>query len=179
MRSVIHWVLLPAAVGGTYVAPTATATTYLTFEQAREAIFPKAQLVPASLELTPEQRKEVEKKSGVKVRIPQVKAWRVEGPSGGWLFVDEVIGKHDFITYAVGLDNEGVVKQVEVMDYRENYGSEVRRADWRSQFVGKSARSKLQLTEDIRNVSGATLSCRHVTEGVRRLLMTYEIAFKR
>jgi FMN-binding protein len=44
------------------------------------------------------------------------------------------------------------------------------------QFVGKTASAPLKLDADIRNISGATLSSRHVTEGVRRLLATYEVA---
>ena len=33
----------------------------------------------------------------------------------------------------------------------------------------------LKLTEDIKNISGATLSSRHITGGVKRLLSTYAI----
>jgi len=33
----------------------------------------------------------------------------------------------------------------------------------------------LALGRQIRNISGASLSCRHVTDGVRRLLSTYAI----
>ncbi len=33
----------------------------------------------------------------------------------------------------------------------------------------------LKLTEDIQNISGATLSSKHITDGVRRLLATYEL----
>jgi hypothetical protein len=33
--------------------------------------------------------------------------------------VDEVVGKHEFITYAAGLNADGSVKQIEIMDYRE------------------------------------------------------------
>jgi hypothetical protein len=36
---------------------------------------------------------------------------------------------------------------------------------------------KLQLGKNIRNVSGATLSCKHVTDGVNRLLATYDLVF--
>jgi outer membrane murein-binding lipoprotein Lpp len=32
---------------------------------------------------------------------------------------------------------------------------------------------------DIRNISGATLSSRHVTEGIKRVLATYEVCLKR
>ena len=97
---------------------------------------------------------------------------------GGWFIVDEVVGKHEFITYAVGLNANGSVKQIEVMDYRETYGGEIRNENWRAQFVGKTSQSPLKLDRDIKNISGATLSCRHVTDGVKRLLAFYEIALK-
>jgi hypothetical protein len=67
--------------------------------------------------------------------------WRVSGH--GWFIVDEVVGKHEFITYAVGLNANGSVKQIEVMDYRETYGGEIRNENWRAQFVGKTSQSPL------------------------------------
>ena len=174
MRPTIHWIAVPALLAG---APgLAWATAYLSLEQAQQVIFPQAKLRESSLMLTPEQRKAVEKVSGVKVRAIEVRAWRAEG--GGWFIVDEVIGKHEFITYAVGLNADGSVKQIEVMDYRENYGSEVRKPEWRGQFAGKKHGAKLKLEDDIKNVSGATLSCRHVTEGVKRLLALHELVLK-
>ena len=41
---------------------------------------------------------------------------------------------------------------------------------WRKQFVGKGAASAIKVGEDIANISGATLSCTHVTDGVRRIV---------
>lgn len=153
------------------------AATYLSIEQAQQAIFPQAKMEKLELQLTPEQRKAIEKTSGVKVRALRLNVWKVEG--GGWLFVDEVIGKHEFITFALGLNAHGSVKQLEVMDYRENYGDEVRRPEWRQQFAGKTGKAKLKLDEDIKSISGATLSCRHLTEGVKRLLATYELVLNK
>jgi Na+-translocating ferredoxin:NAD+ oxidoreductase RnfG subunit len=89
-----------------------------------------------------------------------------------------VYGKHEFITYAVGLNADGSVRQIEVMDYRETYGYEIRNAAWRRQFVGKRHGDSLKLDQDIRNISGATLSCRHIAEGVRRLLALHEVALR-
>ena len=89
-----------------------------------------------------------------------------------------MVGKHEFITYAIGLDAGGGVTQIEVMDYRESYGYEIRNAEWRRQFVGKHAGDKLKLDGDIKNVSGATLSCRHITDGVKRVLALYDIVLK-
>ena len=138
-------------------------------------MFPGASLSPADVKLTPEQRKAIEKASDMRLR-KEPRVWRVAG--GGWFVVDEVLGKHEFITYAVALTAAGAVRQVEIMDYRESYGYEVRDAKWRAQFTGKTAQAPLRLDQDIKNISGATLSSRHVTEGVRRVLAFYEIALK-
>ena len=165
---------LPAAVALTVPAPS-FATTYVTLEQAQKLIFPGAALTPAAVALTPEQRKAIEKASDLRLRTDP-KVWRVAG--GGWFIVDEVLGKHEFITYAVGLDAGGAVKQVEIMEYRESYGGEVRDAKWRAQFTGKTAQAPLRLDQDIKNISGATLSSRHVTEGVRRVLALHAVALK-
>ena len=154
----------------------AYAVTYLTVAQAQQAIFPGAQLTPADVKLTDAQRKAIEKTSGVRVRHAEQKIWKVAG--GGWFFLDEVIGKHEFITYAVGLNADGSVKQIEVMDYRETYGHEVRNEKWRAQFVGKTSRSRLKLDNDIKNISGATLSSRHLTDGVKRLLVLHDLVLK-
>ena len=62
------------------------------------------------------------------------------------------------------------VKQIEILSYRESHGFEIRLPAWRKQFVGKAEGSVLQVGEDIANISGATLSCTHVTDGVRRIV---------
>lgn len=173
MISRITWISV-SAVAATMPA---YAATYLSLEQAQAAIFPGATMEKWPLTLTAEQRKTIEKDSGTKVRAIELRVWRVEG--GGWFITDEVIGKHEFITYAIGLDKDGVLKQIEVLDYREHYGSEVRKPQWRSQFAGKQHGSKLKLGEDIKNISGATLSCAHITEGVKRLLATYDLVLRK
>jgi hypothetical protein len=170
MRAQLLWLPLAAISTSVY------ATTYLTVEQAQQAIFPGAQLTEDPVTLTDAQRQQIEAASGVRVVSPTVRAWRVAG--GGVFIVDEVIGKHDLITYAVGIDAAGSLKQLEVMTYRENYGYEIRGAGWRKQFVGKTASDVPRLARDIKIISGATLSCTHVTEGVRRLLATFDVALK-
>ena len=73
----------------------------------------------------------------------------------------------------IALDAQGTILSVEILDYREAHGGEIRLAGWRKQFVGKTGADPVELNKDIRNISGATLSCRHVTEGVQRLLRLY------
>jgi Na+-translocating ferredoxin:NAD+ oxidoreductase RnfG subunit len=159
------------------VAPATHASVYLSIEQAQQAIFPGARFVAADLALTEAQATAIAERSGVRTRGRDQRVWQV--PGAGWFIVDEVIGKHDLITYAVGLDADGTVRGIEILEYRESYGHEVRTPAWRRQFAGKSVADPLQLDQDIRNISGATLSCRHVTAGVKRLLALHEIALKR
>jgi len=90
--------------------------------------------------------------------------------------VDDVIGKFELISYAVGIGADGAVKQVEILSYRESHGHEIRLPAWRKQFVGKTSAAPVQVGEDIANISGATLSCKHVTDGVKRILSVLELA---
>jgi len=169
-----RWALAPAAV---LIAPVAYATQYLTIEQAQELIFPGATSAqPEAVKISDEQRREIERRTGVSVRAREQRVWRVT--EGGFFIVDEVLGKHEFITYATGLNADGSVRQIEILDYRESYGYEVRTPGWRRQFVGKRAADRLKLDDDIKNIGGATLSCRHITDGVKRLLAFYEVALK-
>ena len=138
--------------------------------------FPRQNVYFGAGETHSGQRKAIEQASGVRVLRDEQHIWRVSG--GGWFIVDEVVGKHEFITYAVGLNADGSVKQIEIMDYRETYGGQIRDQKWRAQFVGKTSKSTLKLDRDIKNISGATLSCRHITDGVKRVVAFYEIVLK-
>ncbi len=173
MKSELLVVALPISA---IVAPSAFAVQYLNIDQAQRAIFPGKSFIAAPVKLTAAQRKAVEQTSGVRVLKDEQPVWRVGG--GGWFIVDEVVGKHEFITYAVGLNPNGSVKQIEIMDYRETYGGQIRDQKWRAQFVDKTSKSALKLDSDIKNISGATLSCRHITDGVKRLVSFYEVALK-
>ncbi|TCK70746.1 FMN-binding protein [Acidipila rosea] len=154
----------------------AYAATYLSVEQAQALMFPGASFQPDFKTLSEAQVKAIQHASGVDVRNREVKAWRVS--TGGWFLVDEVVGKHEYIPFALALDDKGRVRSVEILEYREAYGGQIREPAWRAQFQGKDSGTRLQLGRNIRNISGATLSCKHITDGVQRLLVTYEIALK-
>jgi len=174
MKDWIPFVATPAIIAA--CAVPGFANTYLTVEQAQQAIFPGGSFDQLNITLTPDQQKNIESRAGVRVRSRALKVWKVRG--GGWFIVDEVLGKHEYITYALGVNASGSVRQIEILDYRETYGYEVRGASWRQQFVGKTSQAPLKLDGDVRNISGATLSSGHITEGVKRLLATYEVALR-
>ena len=124
--------------------------------------------------LTDDQIDVIRDRADVRVKPKLMQAWRVRVGSepGGYFFVDKVIGKHEFITYGLGVDPAGHVIGLEILEYLESYGGEVQRPDWRAQFYGKSlANSLLDFGEDIDGIAGATLSARNITDGVRKLLI--------
>src|SRR5579863_6137100 len=166
-----HFLLLPLAVAPAAIVAPVHAATYMSVEQAQAQMFPGASLTADFRVLTDADVKAIEADSDVDVRNRSLRAWRVS--TGGWFFVDQVLGKHEFITYALALDPDGTVKDVEILEYLESYGDEIRDPAWRAQFTGKRHGAKLKLTGDIQNISGATLSCKHVTDGIRRLLATH------
>ena len=172
--------IIPAAVVA--IAPaSAAATIYLTIPLAQQELFPGARFAEHPLALSDAQRKAIARAAGAPGYDKVQRVWEVRKGDQrvGWFIVDRVIGKHEFITYALALGADGSVRGVEILDYRETYGGEIRNAQWRQQFVGKRPGSQLQLDKDIRNISGATLSSRHVTDGVRRLLVTYQMFLAR
>jgi hypothetical protein len=124
MKDWIPFATAPVALAGATVP--GFANTYLTVEQAQHPIFPGASFTPTKIALTTEQQKNIESRCVVRVRSRELQVWKVSG--GGWFIVDEVLGKHEYITYALGLSASGTVKQIEILDYRETYGYEVREA---------------------------------------------------
>src|SRR6266852_7484289 len=152
MSDWIRWTAPAAALAS--IASAAHAVQYLSIPQAQKLAFPSASSF-------------VETQAG--------RAWKAEagGRVVGLFVFDRVIGKHLYIDYAVALDSGGRVRRVDILQYRESYGGEVREPGWLAQFVGKTGSSPLKVGSDIRNISGATLSSLHVTDGVKRILAAY------
>jgi Na+-transporting NADH:ubiquinone oxidoreductase subunit NqrC len=166
------------AVGA--ASASAFATEYLSPEQAQKLIFPEADAFrPQPLALNAAQMKQVEQLSGLPARSVQ---WRVVGAYKGdsllgYMVLDDVVGKFELISYAVGINPDASVRQVEVLTYRESHGGEIRLPAWRRQFVGKTAKGGgLAIGAGINNISGATLSCTHITDGVRRIAAVAQVA---
>ena len=161
--------LLPIALLGAAVPIVAHAKVYLSIEQSQRDMFGAAPLAPYPVVLTSAQQDKLRDASSVSLPFQGNRVWKTS--DGGWYIVDEVVGKHETITYAVGVNPDGTVRRVEILEYRESYGFEVAGEGWLKQFVGKSSDSTIKLGKDIENISGATLSSKHVTDGVKRVMV--------
>lgn len=178
----LSW-LAPVTLTTLVAAPvhTVVAADYLSVEEAQKSLFPQAdQFTEVQIALTDAQRQQVAALAGPQPPHRSLRMWKAAraGTTLGFVFVDEVVGKEDFITYATGIDSAGRLGALEVLSYRESHGGEIRNAAWRQQFAGRQGEDQLKLRIDIKNIAGATLSCEHVTQGVRWLAGLWEIALR-
>jgi hypothetical protein len=168
------------ALGGATPA-IVVAADYLSVGEAQRALFPKAdRFVEVALSLTPAQHAQVAALAGAQPPHRSLRAFQARAGDAvlGYVFVDEVIGKEDFITYAASIDASGTLGPLEVLSYRESHGGEIRSDGWRRQFAGHAGLAQLRVGTDIKNIAGATLSCEHVTQGVRWLVALWQVMLR-
>jgi Na+-translocating ferredoxin:NAD+ oxidoreductase RnfG subunit len=75
------------------------------------------------------------------------------------------------MTYMVGVAPDGEVTNVEILVYRESRGSEVRKKRFNYQYQGKTVDDPIRINRDVINISGATMSVRSMSAGVKRALV--------
>lgn len=159
------------------IALYAHAEIYMSEAQAVATLLPGQVTIRADVDLTEDEIKKIEAAADQKVRSPHQKIYKSK--SGDVVFVDQVLGKHEFITFATAISKAGKVLGTEILEYRESYGQAVREQSWLKQFVGKDAHASLKVGDEIKNISGATLSSNHITGGIKRLLQTYDVIHAR
>ena len=150
------------------------AEVFLTEEAAVKLMFPKSERIKKELLRVP-----AEKKMAIEERI----GWKFPedtfdvyiGETGtqvdGYALVQHTIGKHKPMTYMVGVDAHGRVSNVELLVFREARGSEVRTKRFNVQYEGKTVLDPVRINKDIINISGATMSVRSMTAGIKRVLV--------
>lgn len=105
-----------------------------------------------------------------------------EGKKGdqllGYAVIDEVFGKSRPITYMLVVNPDLSIRFVEILAYRESHGGEIKREGFRKQFVGKTADDPIRNGEDIKNISGATISCRSLSDGIKNKMAYFAHLFE-
>ena len=150
------------------------AEVFLTEEDAVKLMFPKSERIKKDLLRVPADRKLViEERIGWK--FPEDSFEVYIGETGvqvdGYALVQNTIGKHKPMTYMVGVDAQGRVSNVELLVFREARGSEVRTKRFNVQYEGKTASDPVRINKDIINISGATMSVRSMSAGIKRVLV--------
>jgi hypothetical protein len=156
------------------LAATAHATVFMTQPQALAQAFPGARIERRSFVLTDAQVKAVEGRAKVRVESKLVNAyvaWRGDTLVGTGLFDVRVVRTMPAVML-VAVRPDTTVARVDFLAFHEppDYQPPAR---WLATFAGRPLDERLWPQRDIRNLSGATLSTRAVTETVRLALALY------
>ena len=165
-----------AALVTALLSGVAYARTFASIQDAQKLMFPNTKLTKVPVTFTDAQLEVIRDRSGVREPERGDQIWRT--PQGGWFMIQQVVGKHEMITYAIGINPDGSVKHIEILEYIESYGYEVAEQSWLKQFYGKNVTNNLKLGKDVDSISGATLSCKHLADGVKRDLVAYDTVLK-
>lgn len=150
------------------------AEVFLSEEEALSIMFPTSTHIRKEiLRLTHEQKEHIESRIGWKFPEQEFELYIGEtgGTLDGYAMVHNTIGKHKPMTYMVGVDPGGHVTHVELMVFRESRGSDVRKKRFNYQYEGKTVLDPVRINKDIINISGATMSVRSMSAGVKRVLV--------
>ena len=153
---------------------TAIADVFMSEDEGVKIMFPKSERVRKDvIKLGPEKKTQIEERIGWK--FPEESFDVYIGETGnhidGYALVQNTIGKHKPMTYMVGIDSTGHVSDVELLIFRESRGSEIRQKRFNAQYEGKTANDPVRINRDIINISGATMSVRSMSAGVKRVLV--------
>jgi len=147
---------------------------FMTEEDALKTVLPKSQQVRKELiRLTAEKKELIEQRIGWK--FPEDSFELYIGQTGdkidGYAMIHNTIGKYKPMTYMVGVDAKGTCTDVELLVFRDAKGSEVGRKRFNAQYDGKTVTDPIRINKDIINISGATMSVRSMSAGVKRVLV--------
>ncbi len=150
---------------------------FFTKKQALKHAFPGVKkFKKKKIWLTPTQREAIGKITGDKYKERRITFFEglKNDQTQGYVTIGNEIGRSYPITFMVVITPEGAVKDVEIMVYREPHGWEVQFEYFMKQFFGRDASNPFN---DINNITGATLSVRSMTRGVKKAVAAYKVLF--
>jgi len=151
---------------------------YFTEDEALAKVFDKADAVEAETWTpTADERATIESRLGATLPEADFPIWR--GRDGakdlGWALVLEEKGRFKPITFMIHVKPDRSIGYVLVMVYRESRGDGVKRQRFLKQFRGKDLDDHLRMNRDVIGLTGATLSSRALTYGVRKALVLVDV----
>lgn len=95
----------------------------------------------------------------------------------GYAAEHTVSGKWGPIHYLLSLNPDGSIADVSVLDYQERRGRPISKSRFTKQFNGKKITDPLKLQTDIRGVTGASISSKGITDGIRKTLYVFNTLY--
>ena len=127
------------------------------------------QIFPPAVDITEMQINQGAQVSG---RPDDAKISEIKGDSGllGYCVESKVVSRSGPFKIGVLLDPQLYVKQATVISYPWDRGRDVCKLAFTSQFEGKGPEDPIQIGKDIDAMTGATISCHVMTEGIRNTI---------
>ncbi|MEK9726475.1 MAG: FMN-binding protein [Candidatus Margulisiibacteriota bacterium] len=174
MKLKLLYIIYLIVGGALYASPTIK--QYSTLEGAFQKVFPNTDFKKIDITLSKKEKNQIESALQMALPTQNVELYRFETMNKpvGFGMVTNHIGKHYPITFFVATNTNIEIKDVVVLIYREDYGSDVRKRRFLKQFKGKTIDDPIQVNYDITSISGATLSSYAIANGVREVLTIIE-----
>lgn len=163
--------LLPAAVG--------TSEVFLTREQALKRAFPEAHsFLEMRHVLSKSEKKQLQKR--LHRRLPErgylaYLARDAQGNPIGLAIVTAEVGKTEPFFLLLAIDLEGAILDIELLEYREPRGDEIRRRSYLDRYEDVNMSNVRKKLNRIPVIPGATLSCNAVKRAVRKTLVLHAL----
>jgi hypothetical protein len=140
--------------------------TELAFVKIKELYSPKDSIIAYHLNFTEAELFPLEKKFHQRFVKYDFYVWEIKSRNR-LIILDHVLGKVQPISYFVSFTENNSLDAVEVIKYRESHGFEIKDQRFLAQFTGND--SLYKVGENIKNISGATISVNSITIGINKL----------
>ncbi len=177
VRSVFQSTFLLVCVFG-FASVGLHGQVYMTRDEALKQYFPNAvELERKTSFLSDEQVRLIQSRSRARVESKILTYYVGRGPSGvrGYAFFETQTVRTMPETFLVVVNPDSSVRAVELLAFYEpeDYLPPKR---WLGLFARRRIDDDLWLKRGVQNIVGATISAQSITDGVRRVLATFEIA---
>ena len=176
--TVLAGLVLTLSIG--LASVSVNAAVFYNRRQALELAFPEAdKILTRTVFIKPEQLKRIQRLAHAPMESQMLSFY--VGYKGerllGYAFIDAHVVRTQPETFLTVLTPQGRVKMVQILAFHEppEYMPPPR---WLQQFSGRELTPGLRLKADIQGITGATMSARAITYGVRKILAIYQVVLK-
>jgi hypothetical protein len=148
----------------------------ITVDEALKLAFPASTVKRQTIYLSKEQIAQARKLAGVDIPSALVYPYVAmkDGEIMGIAYFDAHVVRTLPETIMMTVNLEDRIQRIEVLDFNEPRDY-VPKAAWYQQFVGQRLDDDLALKRNIRSIAGATLTARHTTDAVRRMMALHHV----
>ncbi len=161
------------------------AETFYTVDEALKVLLPQAQDIKEETKaLSEEQKQSISKMAEIEFDPELDKEYhfyigRADGQIVGYAVIDTVKGKWGPIHYMLSIEPDGRIKDIVVLELKERRGRPVKERKFLDQFIGKTLQDPIKLKKDVKGVSGATISSRGMSNGIRKIVYVFNELYRK